>query len=63
MEHSKNVSMAVDLGGVKMKNPVNTASGTFGFGWQFEGLRLRLAVRGLLRRLEPGRHHDQGLLG
>ncbi len=32
-----NVSMAVDLGGVKMKNPVNTASGTFGFGWQFEG--------------------------
>ena len=33
----KSVSMAVDLGGVKMKNPVNTASGTFGFGWQFEG--------------------------
>ena len=31
------VSMAVDLGGVRMKNPVNTASGTFGFGWQFEG--------------------------
>ncbi|MGL5172376.1 MAG: dihydroorotate dehydrogenase [Olsenella sp.] len=31
------VSMAVDLGGVGMKNPVNTASGTFGFGWQFEG--------------------------
>ncbi len=33
----KNVSMAVDLGGVQMQNPVNTASGTFGFGWQFEG--------------------------
>ena len=33
----KNVSMAVDLGGIQMKNPVNTASGTFGFGWQFEG--------------------------
>ena len=31
------VSMAVDLGGVRMKNPVCTASGTFGFGWQFEG--------------------------
>ena len=31
------VNMAVDLGGVKMQNPVNTASGTFGFGWQFEG--------------------------
>ena len=31
------VSMAVDLGGVRMKNPVNTASGTFGFGSVFEG--------------------------
>ena len=31
------VSMAVDLGGIKMKNPINTASGTYGFGWQFEG--------------------------
>ncbi len=31
------VSMAVDLGGIRMKNPVNTASGTFGNGWQFEG--------------------------
>ncbi|MCH4180931.1 MAG: dihydroorotate dehydrogenase [Atopobiaceae bacterium] len=29
--------MAVDLGGIKMQNPVGTASGTFGFGWQFEG--------------------------
>ena len=29
--------MAVDLGGIKMKNPINTASGTYGFGWQFEG--------------------------
>ena len=31
------VSMAVDLGGIKMRNPINTASGTFGNGWQFEG--------------------------
>ena len=31
------VSMAVDLGGIRMKNPINTASGTFGYGWQFEG--------------------------
>lgn len=31
------VKTAVDLGGIKMKNPINTASGTFGFGWQFEG--------------------------
>ena len=30
------VNMAVDLGGIKMKNPVNTASGTFGSGHQFE---------------------------
>ena len=31
------VDMAVDLGGIKMKNPVNTAAGTFGSGWQYEG--------------------------
>lgn len=31
------VSMAVDLGGIKMRNPLNTASGTFGNGVQFEG--------------------------
>lgn len=31
------VSMAVDLGGIKMSNPVNTASGTFAFGEPFEG--------------------------
>lgn len=31
------VSMAVSLGGVAMKNPVCTASGTFGYGWQAEG--------------------------
>lgn len=30
-------SMAVDLGGIAMRNPVNTASGTFGNGEQFEG--------------------------
>lgn len=33
-----NVNMAVDFGGVKMKNPINTASGTFGQGWQFSEL-------------------------
>lgn len=31
------VSMAVDLGGIRMRNPINTASGTFGAGEQFEG--------------------------
>lgn len=34
---AEKVSMAVDLGGIRMHNPVNTASGTFGFGSQFEG--------------------------
>ena len=31
------VNLAVDLGGIKMRNPLNTASGTFGNGVQFEG--------------------------
>lgn len=31
------VGMAVDLGGIRMRNPLNTASGTFGNGQQFEG--------------------------
>ena len=30
-------SMAVDLGGIRMRNPLNTASGTYGYGKQFEG--------------------------
>lgn len=30
-------SMAVNLGGIHMRNPINTASGTFGNGIQFEG--------------------------
>lgn len=30
-------NMAVNLGGIQMKNPLCTASGTFGNGWQFEG--------------------------
>ncbi len=29
------VNLAVDLGGLKMKNPVTTASGTFGFGPEY----------------------------
>ena len=32
------VSMAVNLGGIPMKNPVNTAAGTFGAGWQFSNM-------------------------
>lgn len=29
------VSMAVDFAGMHLKNPINTAAGTFGQGWQF----------------------------
>ncbi len=29
--------MSVNLGGIQLKNPINTASGTYGYGWQFEG--------------------------
>lgn len=36
-EEPQGPSMAVNLGGIQMKNPINTASGTYGFGWQFEG--------------------------
>lgn len=32
----KTPSMEVNLAGIRMKNPLNTASGTFGYGWQFE---------------------------
>ena len=31
------VNMAVNLGGIEMRNPLNTASGTYGNGIQFEG--------------------------
>lgn len=31
------VSMEVNLGGIQMKNPICTASGTFGYGFQFSG--------------------------
>ncbi len=29
--------MAVNLGGIRDENPINTAAGAFGYGWQFEG--------------------------
>ena len=53
--------MAVDFGGVKMKNPINTASGTFGYGWQFSelmdvsqlGAITRRAARRRLGRATP----------
>jgi len=33
---NKNVDLSVDLGGIKMKNPVAVASGTFGYGKEYE---------------------------
>ncbi len=33
---SETPKMAVNVGGIAMKNPLNTASGAFGQGWQFE---------------------------
>lgn len=30
--------MAVNLGGIEMKNPVTVASGTFGYGQEYAGL-------------------------
>jgi dihydroorotate dehydrogenase (NAD+) catalytic subunit len=52
-------SLAVDVGGLKMKNPVMTASGTFGYGGEFRDLvdlgRLgAIVVKGLSLRPSPG---------
>ena len=32
------VNMSVDLGGLKMRTPVTTASGTFGYGAEYVGM-------------------------
>ncbi len=52
------VAMEVDIGGIVLKNPVMTASGTFGYGEEFDGLvdlnRLGgIIVKGL--SLEPSK--------
>jgi len=52
-------SLAVDIGGLKMKTPVMTASGTFGYGGEFRDLvdlaRLgAIVVKGLSLRPSPG---------
>lgn len=36
--NSYNAALAVDIAGIKMKTPVMTASGTFGFGVEYAGL-------------------------
>ena len=56
--NSKKPQMRVDIGGIEIKNPVMTASGTFGYASEFEELidlnRLgAIVVKGL--SLEPSR--------
>ncbi|MGB2689242.1 MAG: dihydroorotate dehydrogenase, partial [Desulfobacterales bacterium] len=56
--NSKKPQMRVDIGGIEIKNPVMTASGTFGYASEFEDLvdlnRLgAIVVKGL--SLEPSR--------
>lgn len=55
----QHVNLAVDIGGIKMKNPVATASGTFGFGEEYAPyLELSslgaLVVKGTTLRARPG---------
>lgn len=35
---SEKINLAVNVGGIEMKNPVTTASGTFGFGFEYASL-------------------------
>jgi dihydroorotate dehydrogenase (NAD+) catalytic subunit len=54
----KKINLSVDIGGIEIKNPVMTASGTFGYGAEFENYidlnRLgAIIVKGL--SLEPSR--------
>jgi dihydroorotate dehydrogenase (NAD+) catalytic subunit len=44
------VALAVDCGGVAFRNPVLTASGTFGYGQEFEGLADLRAIGGLVTK-------------
>ena len=53
------IDMTVDLGGIRMKNPVAVASGTFGYGQEYTGLvdvtRLgAITVKGIRLREWPG---------
>ena len=44
------VKLAIETGGVAFRNPVLTASGTFGYGREFEGLTDLSAIGGLVTR-------------
>lgn len=52
-------NMAVNFAGIPMKNPLNTASGTFGQGWQFENFfdvsRMgAITIKGVAEKPWPG---------
>jgi dihydroorotate dehydrogenase (NAD+) catalytic subunit len=44
------VSLAIETGGVRFRNPVLTASGTFGYGKEFEGLTDLESIGGLVTK-------------
>jgi dihydroorotate dehydrogenase (NAD+) catalytic subunit len=44
------VNLAVSCGGIEFRNPVITASGTFGYGREFEGLADLQAIGGLVTK-------------
>ena len=44
------VNLAIETGGIAFRNPVLTASGTFGYGKEFEGLTDLRALGGLVTK-------------
>lgn len=44
------VSMAIESGGISFRNPVLTASGTFGYAREFEGLNDQKAIGGVVTK-------------
>ena len=55
---SASVSMQVDIGGIVLKNPVMTASGTFGYAREFDELMDLNCLGGIIVKglsLEPSK--------
>ena len=46
----RKVNLAIETGGISFRNPVLTASGTFGYGKEFEGLTDLGALGGLVTK-------------
>ena len=49
-EPSSPVALAITTGGIEFRNPVLTASGTFGYAREFEGLCDLTAIAGLVTK-------------